>query len=97
MHGAAIVKGPSGSQKPKNLKQTVKRLVQYYHDYKSKFIITVILGFTAALLSSGAIFIVGLIYDMYIVNDNAFVDGISAFVGICVGLIIMYIIMNTFQ
>lgn len=91
--------GPTGKKaKPKHIAMTTKRLASYYKQYKKSFIFTIILAVFASLFSTGAIFLVGYIFNMIISSEiiDDFVKIIGAFIGCCIGLMILYIINNAF-
>jgi hypothetical protein len=57
--------GKSG--KPKNIKQTIKDLIFYYHDYKKMFIVAIVLALIGGIAATAAILINGFIYSRFII------------------------------
>jgi hypothetical protein len=63
--------GPRGvgklTNKPTNLKKTIRELTFYYRNYKKLFIVAVILSLIGGVAATSAILLNGFIYSKYII------------------------------
>lgn len=94
-----IASGP----KQKIKKGSVKKLWQYFKKYKSAVIISLIVSIIAGGLSAVSIYLYGMIYD-YLMSKmqqqgtlTAMIEGWSAFIFTCMGLLTSYVISNVFN
>jgi len=87
-------------EKPKNTKQTVKRLWTYLKQSKGLLITVIILVVIAAVIDMASIYVLAPIIDDYImpmvVNKGAseYVSGLAKMIGIFLGLDIVYVVCN---
>jgi hypothetical protein len=55
------------SNKPTNIKQTIRELAFYYRNYKKMFIVAIILSLIGGLAATSAILLNGFIYSKFII------------------------------
>ncbi|MDR1234950.1 MAG: ABC transporter ATP-binding protein/permease [Mycoplasmataceae bacterium] len=101
------------SNKPVNVKKTIRELSFYYRNYKKLFVVAVILSLIGGLAATSAILLNGFIYCKYIIPSafitgsheagspippiNYTVFGLVSFVWLCVGLLTVYLVSNAFN
>ncbi len=87
-------------EKPKDTKQTVKRLWGYLKQSKSLLIAVIILVIAAAVIDMASIYVLAPIIDDYIMpmvenrGASEYVSGFAKMIGIFLGLDIAYVICN---
>jgi hypothetical protein len=64
---------------PNNLKQTVKELAFYYRNFKSMFIVAIVLSLIAGTASTVGIIMNGFIYAQYIIPSVAIAGNYTEF------------------